>query len=291
MTSSGMKTLKEYILKAREEKKAIGHFNISNIEGLWAIFNAARALNVPVIIGVSEGERSFVGVRQAAALVKSLRDEFYFPIFINADHTYTFEKVKDAVDAGFDMVIFDGAGLSLEDNIKETLRCVEYARKVNPTILVEGELGFIGKSSQIIDAIPEGVSKETETTDEDAKRFFELTGVDLLAPSVGNFHGMLKSGGEKIIDIERIASIKEAVPIPLVLHGGSGDSDETFTKAINAGICIIHVNTELRVAYQKAIKKSLEENPDETTPYKIMRPVVSQMQKLIDAKLRLFNKM
>lgn len=285
-----MKTLKEYILKAREERKAIGHFNISNTEGLWAIFNAARVLNVPVIVGVSEGERDFIGVRQAVALVKSLREEFYFPIFINADHTYTFEKVKEAIDAGFDMVIFDGAELPIEDNIRETLRCVEYARKVDSNILVEGELGFIGKSSKVLDAIPQGVSKETETKVEDAVHFFEMTGVDLLAPSVGNIHGMVK-GGNPLLDIEKIASIRGAVPSPLVLHGGSGTSNEDFLKAIDAGISIIHINTELRVAYQKGLKEFLQTNPNEITPYKIMKPVVAEMQKVIDARLRLFNRM
>src|SRR3989344_2179273 len=143
-----MKTLRECVQEAGEKKVAIGHFNISNTEGLWGAFRAAQGLGVPVIIGVSEGERDFIGVRQAVALVKSLRDEYDYPIFINADHTYSFEKVKETVDAGFDSVIFDGAKLSFEENVKITKQCVEYARSVNPEIIVEGELGFIGTSSK-----------------------------------------------------------------------------------------------------------------------------------------------
>ena len=104
-----MKTLKQIIKEADEEKNAVGHFNISNIEGLWAIFNSARELNKPVIIGLSEGERKFIGSRQAVALVKSLREEFDFPIFTNADHCRSFESFKEAIDAGFDAAIFDGA--------------------------------------------------------------------------------------------------------------------------------------------------------------------------------------
>ena len=285
-----MKTLKEYIQIAEEKKTAIGHFNISNIETLWAIFNAARSINVPVIIGVSEGERNFIGVKQAAELVKSIREEFDYPIFINADHSYSFERVRDAVDAGFDMVIFDGAELPFDENVKEVFRCVEYVKKTRPNVLVEAELGFIGKSSQIQESIPSGVIEETQTAPEDAKRFVEESGIDLLAPSVGNIHGIIKSGNPKL-NIERIRDIRQTAGVPLVLHGGSGISDDDFKNAINAGISIIHINTEIRVAYQKALKLSLQDNPDETTPYKIMKPVIKEIEKVVEARLRLFNMM
>jgi hypothetical protein len=151
-----MKYLPELIAEASASKVAIGHFNFSTLEGLWAIFEAARELNVPVIAGVSEGERDFVGVRQAVALVKSLREEFNYPIFLNADHTYSFDRVKQAIDAGFDSVIVDGANLSLEENIKLTKQCVGYAKSVNPNIIVEGELGYIGQSSQLLSELPSG---------------------------------------------------------------------------------------------------------------------------------------
>ncbi|MEI7463010.1 MAG: class II fructose-bisphosphate aldolase, partial [Candidatus Taylorbacteria bacterium] len=107
--------LREYIIDARNNGIAIGHFNASTLDGIMAIVDAAHALKVPVIVGLSEGERDYVGVRQAAAIIKSLREERGQPIFLNADHTYSFERVKEAIDAGFDSVIFDGAQLSLED--------------------------------------------------------------------------------------------------------------------------------------------------------------------------------
>src|SRR5438552_941468 len=113
-----MKTLRETVAEAQEKKIAIGHFNISNLEALWGIFRAAQGLNVPVIIGVSEGERDFIGVKQVVALIKSLQEEFNYPIYLNADHTYSFDRVKEAIDAGFDSVIFDGAKLSFEENVK-----------------------------------------------------------------------------------------------------------------------------------------------------------------------------
>ena len=117
-------SLREVIRKAEETKTAVGHFNISTVDQLWAIYHAAKGLNVPVIIGVSEGERDFLGVKQAVLLVKSIREEFNYPIFINADHTYSFERVKEAIDAGFDSVIFDGAKLLMDENIKITKQCV-----------------------------------------------------------------------------------------------------------------------------------------------------------------------
>ena len=188
-----MKTLKETIKEAEKNGIAVGHFNISNIEGLHAVFNVAKKLNLPVIIGVSEGERDFIGVKQVVVLVKSLREENDYPIFLNADHTYSFEKVKEAVDAGFDSVIFDGAKLSMEENIRITKQCVEYAQKINPEILVEAELGFIGSSSKILDKIPEEVNldKDSLTKPEEAKKFVKQTRINLFAPAVGNIHGML----------------------------------------------------------------------------------------------------
>lgn len=302
-----MKTLKECITEAENKKVAIGHFNISDIEGLWAVFRAAQKLkasisegdrdtehssaNVPVIIGVSEGERDFIGIPQVVALVKSIREEFDYPIFLNADHSYSFERVKTAVDAGFDSVIYDGTKLSFEENVAITKQCVEYARSVNPEIIIEGELGYIGTSSKILDELPDGVTldESTLTIPESAKKFVEETAIDLLAPSVGNVHGMFRGGSDPKLHIDLIAKIREAAGIPLVLHGGSGNSDQDFQAAIANGVTIVHINTELRLAYKTGIQKSLAENPDEVAPYKFMKGAVESMQKLAEAKLRVFN--
>ncbi len=286
-----IKTLRECVALAREKKVAIGHFNISNIEGLWGVFHAAQSLNVPVIIGVSEGERDFVGVKQVAALVKSLREEFQYPIYINADHTYSFERVKEAIDAGFDSVIFDGTKLSFEENVKITKQCVEYARSNGRDVLVEGELGFIGISSKIFDEIPEGVdlSEKSLTDPAKAKEFVDLTGVDMLAPAIGNFHGMLRGGVDPKLNIEKVKEISEATGIPLVLHGGSGNSEDDFKQAILNGVSIVHINTEIRVAYKQGLKLGLSENPDEVAPYKFLKPAVKAVQDVVTAKLKFFN--
>ena len=285
-----MKTLRECLAEAREKKVAIGHFNISNLETLWAIFNAARKLSLPVIIGVSEGERDFIGVRQVAALVRSLREEFDYPIFLNADHTYSAERVKEAIDAHFDAAIFDGAQLSYEENVAMAKDCVAYARAKNPEIIVEGELGYIGTSSKLLDELPEGVATGDDLTKpEMAAKFVEETGVDLLAPAVGNVHGMLKGHPDPALNISRVQEISRAVNTPLVLHGASGNQDEEIKAAIAAGVAIVHVNTELRVAYRDALKIALQENPDEVTPHKLMKPVIAAVEAVVEKKLKVFN--
>ncbi len=284
-----MMKLKDCIREAEEKKVAIGHFNISNLEGFWAIVNASKKLNVPVIVGVSEGERDFVGISQVRALVDSVKKDG-IDIFLNADHTFSVDRVKEVVDADFDSVIIDGAERSLEENIEMTKQSVEYAKSKNPEILVEAELGFIGKSSKILDAIPENalVSEETLTKEDDALYFVEQTGIDLFAPAVGNIHGMVKGGNPKL-NIERIKAISEKVKIPLVLHGGSGITDQEFRDAIDAGIRIIHINTEIRVAYKEGVLDYLEKNKDEIAPYKYLKAGMERMQEVIESRLRLFN--
>jgi len=297
-----MKTLREYIKEAEEKGVAIGHFNISNLEALHGIYNAAKKISteggsayggkLPIIIGVSEGEEEFVGREEAVALVRAIRERDDYPIFLNADHHYTFESVKAALDAGYDAAIIDAVKLPLEENIALTKRCVEYARelgkKENRDILIEAEIGYIGTSSKILDKIPEGVSEATMTTPEDAKHFVEATGIDMLAPSVGNIHGMV-TGGNPRLHPERVRAIKEATGISLVLHGGSGSMNEDFIACIKEGIDIVHINTEIRVAYKDALKKSLIDSPDEVAPYKILRPAVVAIESVVEARLKLFN--
>jgi fructose-bisphosphate aldolase class II len=283
-----MNPLRSVIQEAQSKHAAIGHFNISTLDGVWAVVDAAKALNVPVIIGVSEGERDYVGVREIAAVVRSIREQRGQQVFLNADHTYSLDRVKEAIDAGFDSVIFDGAQLSFEENVNMAKKCVEYARASGRDVIVEGELGFIGTSSKILDAIPEGavVGDSNMTKPDVAADFVAQTGVDMLAPAVGNIHGVVK-GGDPALNIRRVREIAEATHIPLVLHGASGNSAEDIRGAIKAGVAIVHVNTELRLAYRSGLMKSLSEQPDEVAPYKYLKPAKLAMQKLVEEKLNI----
>jgi len=287
-----MKTLREYIADARKRKVAVGHFNFSNLEGLYAIARAAKTLNVPVIVGLSEGEEEAVGTVQAVALVKTIRETWNIPIFLNADHHYSFATVKHALDAGFDAAIFDGAKLSFDENVQQSKACVEYARTITRDtgrdVLLEVELGYIGEGSTIRDAIPEGVVVETKP--EEALRFIAATGADMLAPAVGNFHGMLRNAEKPRLDIACIAALSKAVNVPLVLHGGSGE-DKDFDAAIEAGIAVIHINTELRKAYTKATQDYMRAHPDDVAPYKYGTNAGLAMEKVVIEKLKVFNRM
>ena len=290
-----MHSLRNVIEEAEKKKIAVGHFNISDSTQLWGIFRAAQKLDVPVIIGTSEGERDFIGLKQAVALVKSIREEFDYPIFINADHHYSLERVKEAIDAGYDAVIFDGNKnkVSHEENVAIAKACVEYARASRRDVLVEAELGNIGQSSKLLEAIPEGaeITNDMMTKASELEEFVKETHVDLIAPAVGNLHGMLKHGKNPKLNIELIVGLRKSGGIPMVLHGGSGISDEDFKAGIEAGIAIVHINTEIRRAYRDGIMDVLNEKPDEIAPYRMFKKGREMLEEVVAEKLKLFNKM
>jgi ketose-bisphosphate aldolase len=219
-----------------------------------------------------------------------LREEFGYPIFLNADHTHSLPSAVEAAKAGFDAIVFDLSALPFKENIRQTRQGVEALKAINPAILVEGEIGDIGSGSEIHETAVD-LSKGL-TTPEEARQFVESTGVDILAPAVGNMHGMLKSmvRGEtrKHLDIERIARIKAAAHVFLTLHGGSGTADDDFRKAIAAGINIVHINTELRVAWRRGLEDGLARNPDEVVPYKILPAAVESVREVVSSRLKLF---
>ena len=281
--------IKNYLKRTIEEKWALGHFNFSEDEALRAIVKSAAEFKTPIFVGTSEGERKHIGLKQAVNLVKAFREEFGIPIFLNADHHKSFDAVKEAVDAGYDAILADFSALPFEENIKLTKQSVEYAKSKNPDIIVEGELGYVRGESKIQKEIIE-IKAEDLTKPEEAGQFVKETGVDMLAPAVGNIHGIVVSSPETI-DIQRIGDIKKAVGenVYLVLHGGSGLSESDFKNAIEVGISMVHINTEIRVAFTKTLRKTLEEMPEETTPYKILTPSVEAMKKVIEEKLKIFN--
>ncbi|MFA6459386.1 MAG: class II fructose-bisphosphate aldolase [Candidatus Paceibacterota bacterium] len=282
--------LRECIQQAKNNKKAVGHFNASTLDAIWAIADAGHELGVPVIVGLSEGERDYVGIPEAVAIIKSIRENRKQEIFLNADHTYSFDRVKEAIDAGFDAAIFDGAKLDIGENIAITKKCVEYARACGRDVIIEGELGFIGQSSKVLDEIPAGavISEEQMTHPEDAKRFVLETGVDLLAPAVGNIHGVIR-GGDPALNITRVKEISEAISVSLVLHGSSGNSDSDVERTVDAGVAIVHVSTELRLAYRSGLVKALSDDPDEVAPYKYLKLAKNNMKKVVIEKLKVYN--
>ena len=287
-TSKG--TLRDLLTRLEKEGAALGHFNVSDQVLLKAVVAAAADTKLPVLVGASEGEREFFGARQLAVMVKTQREESDLPVFLNADHTHSLAKAIEAAKAGFDAVTIDFSALPFEGNVARTKEAVQAIKAINPAILAEGEIGDIGTGSEIKEKV-QGDSKLS--TPEEARQFVEATGIDNLAPAVGNMHGMLKSmvhgKAKKHLDLERIAQIKQAAGVFLTLHGGSGTDDEHFRKAVAAGINIIHINTELRVAWRESLDKSLARDSNEVVPYKILRPVVDSVKQVVISRLRLFH--
>lgn len=285
-----MQTLKEVISEYRKAGKALGHFNFSDSNQLGAIAAAAKETGLPVVVGLSEGEREFFPIAQARALV-DFYNEQGIEMYLNADHTYSVEKVQQAIVDGVDSVVVDGAKLPFEENAHLLSTSVKYARASGREVLVEGELGYIGMSSNVMQSLPEGaaITEEMMTKPDELQKLVEETGIDLVAPAVGNIHGIVLSGQPKL-SIARIAALNMAAGVPLVLHGGSGSPDEEFKQAIQAGIAMIHINTDLRVLYHDSLKKTLGEG-NETTPYKFLTPSVEIMKAYVAGKMRLFANM
>lgn len=280
-----MQTLRDAITTARNTKTAIGHFNISDSNQLKALALGAKAAALPVIVGLSEGERDFFPLSHARALVDEYRSEG-LQMYLNADHTYSLEKAKEAIDSGVDSIVVDGAKLSKDENIALVKSVVEYARDSGRDIVVEGELGYIGQSSKLHDELPEGVTLENLTTPEEAATYAAETGIDCLAPAVGNVHGMLKSAAEPRLHPDRVAEIAARTHLPLVLHGASGNTAEDIRACIQAGVAIVHINTELRVAYRDSLRAAL--SSDEVAPYKFLSPSIAAMASYIEGKLQEF---
>jgi fructose-bisphosphate aldolase class II len=195
------------------------------------------------------------------------------------------------VRAGFDAVVFDLSALPFDQNVRQTKEAVEALKSINPSVLVEGEVGDIGTGSEIHAKAPD-LSRGL-TTPDDAREFVESTGIDILAPAVGNMHGMLESmvhgDTRKRLDIERIRHIKAAAQVWLTLHGGSGTDDDDLRQAIAAGINIVHINTELRVAWRRGLEDGLARQPDEVAPYKVLPAAVDSVKKVVGSRLKLFN--
>ena len=286
-----MKTLRDYINESSKNKTAIGHFNFATAEMLRGIVEAAKEANTPVIVGLSEGERNFFGVKEARAIVSAYRDDFGIPIFLNADHTKSFERAKEAIDAGFDAIVADGSALPFAENVEMIKKIISYSRETGKNIVVEGELGFIGTSSEVLENLPPGVAVDelNMTPPYEAEKFVRETGVDMLAPSVGNVHGIIKSGNP-VISIKRIEDIKLSTGgVPLVLHGASGIPDGDVAMVAKAGVVIVHFSTEIRVAFHQALISSLSENHDEISPYKYLRGGVNAVREIVKKKISLFK--
>jgi len=260
--------LKDYLNKAKKEKRALGQFNFSTLDQLRGILKAGRKTEKPLILGLSEGELTYLGLEETIALVEISKMKYRVSAFLNLDHGKNLNLIKKAVDYGFSAVHFDGSDLILEKNIEYAKKIVEYAHKKN--VLVEGEIDSIGKGK---------ITKVYE-----AERFVNETGVDSLAIAIGSVHGW---GKKEKLDFERLKEINKKLAVFLVLHGGSGIAEASIKKAIKLGITKININTELRMVWKQNLVKTLKSK--EIKPYKILPGVERAIQKKVEQKLKLFT--
>ncbi len=275
---------KELCQKAKEDHYAVGAFNTSTLEITKGILQVSAELKIPVIIETSEGEANFEGYQVFVDTARDLADELGVDVAINLDHGKSFESVKYAIDSGYSSVHIDGSALNKEENITLTKQVVElaHAHKVS----IEGELGYIGGSSEVHEG--EQPKEEIVFTDpKEAADYIKETGIDIFAGSYGNVHGIYKD--EPKLDTERIKKISKASGIPLSLHGGSGIPDKQIQEAIVAGICKINVNTEIRKAYREALDRSLKGKNAEIVPYKYMPAVIDAVKEVVKKKIVLFS--
>ncbi len=283
-----MKTLKYYFTKAESEKWAIGQFNFSDFSQMKAIVEACKNLKSPLILGTSEGESKFFGLEEAVALKNVLRKKTGLPIFLNLDHGKSFEYLKQAIDAGYDIVHFDGSKLSLEENIKITKEVVKYAKWRG--VLIEGEVGRLGTDSSKLYSEKFQIKEEDLTKPAQAKEYIKKTGVDLLAVSIGNFHGIEISGIDPNLRLDILKKIKRELgdKVLLVLHGGSGTPEDDIKKAIELGVVKININTELRLAFSGNLRRALN-NTEEIVPYKYLPEAQKSVEKVVEYKIQLFG--
>lgn len=272
----------EMLLKAKEKKYAVPHFNINNLEWTRFILEECNKLNIPVILGVSEGAAKYMGgFYTVSNIVKGLMADLdiNIDVCLHLDHGSSKESCISAIDEGFTSVMIDASKLPLEENIKITREVVEYAHQRDVT--VEAEVGHIEENISSED------SRETNATVEECIKLYEETNIDALAPALGSVHGFYK--GEANLDFDRMKQINEELPIPLVLHGGSGIPDDKIKKAIQCGISKINVNTDLQYVWSNDVRKYLEEDKKVYDPRKIIKSGEKAIKEKIDQVVTLFG--
>ncbi|GGG86750.1 MULTISPECIES: class II fructose-1,6-bisphosphate aldolase [Paenibacillus] len=275
-------SMNEFLPKAKANKFAVGQFNMNNLEFAQATVEAAMEENSPFIYGVSEGALKYMGIEFTVAMARAAAEKSGLPIALHLDHGSSFDVAMKCIRAGFSSVMFDGSHYGLEENIKLTKEVVKAARAMG--VSVEGELGTIGG---VEDDLSVDEKDATLANAEEAIRFYEETGVDCLAIAVGTAHGMYK--GEPKIHYDIIQKVADAIPVPVVLHGGSGVPDEAIRLSIQAGVGKINVNTENQVACTNAIREVLLANSEVFDPRKYLTPARNAMKAVIQEKIRLFG--
>lgn len=276
--------------RSRSQKFAVGAFNIDNQETLIAVCKAAANLRSPVLVELSHGEVEAMGLENVRDMVDNYRDEYGIEMYINLDHSPTVEDCKRAIDEGYEFIHIDisqaNHDASDEEIIAKTKEVVEYAKFTGA--LVESEPHYFGGSSNVHEEeIDYEEIKKTFSTPEGTKAFVEATGIDTFAAAVGNLHG--KYPVPKVLDLELLRQIREAIDCQISLHGGSGTPLHFFEEAAKIGVSKININSDMRYAFRTTLEKVLAENPKEYAVVKLMPQVYESVQAVVEEKIKGFG--
>lgn len=271
-------TTKQLMLDAQKNHYAIGAFNAENMEMVQAIIAAAEEMHAPVIVQTTPGTLKYASPSTFHAMAAAAAAEASVPVAIHLDHGSSFELAMQAFRAGYTSVMIDGSHHVFEENIQITKEVVRACHAAN--IPVEAELGKVGGKEDDLD----GGSGNGYTDPAEAAEFVKRTGIDSLAVAIGTAHGVYH--GTPKLDVNRLSEIREAVSVPLVLHGTSGVPDDAVRECVARGICKVNYATDLRIAFSKGLKEFLAEDPDAFDPKKYSAVGREQVKEYVKSKIR-----
>ena len=266
----------------KNKVKAYGAFNLHCYEMILPFFQASKEINIPIIMQISTGTAQYIGYKLLADSVKSLSETSGMDICLHLDHCSKEESIKEAIDSGFSSVMIDGSSLPIDENIKLTKRVVEFAHSKG--VSVEGEIGTIGGNE---DGIKANIDASMYTEPKDALRFYKETEIDAMAISIGTAHGLYK--GKANISFEKLKEIKELTNAPLVLHGGTGVSNEDIKKCVEYGINKVNVGTELNATWIEKAKETFQNGKFSDSLRNLLIPANNSVKEVLLDKIKLIS--
>ncbi|MBQ8605159.1 MAG: class II fructose-bisphosphate aldolase [Clostridia bacterium] len=269
--------LNDVLKKAQKEHYGVGLFNTTDTDMLEAVISAAEELSSPVIIGTAEVLLPYGELKLIAPSILAAAKRASVPVVMHYDHGLTFDRCMEALRLGFSSIMFDGSAGDPDKNIADTCEIVKIAHSFGAS--VEGEIGHVGQA-----ALGDNMLSDMYTTPEEAEAYVKATGVDALAVAIGTAHGVYKTKPQ--MNLERLKEIRERIDTPLVLHGGSGLSDDDFRNTIKYGIAKVNIFTDICLAGNKAMAEGLTQNMD----YLAIRELkVKTIKEAVMNKMRLFG--
>jgi fructose-bisphosphate aldolase, class II len=276
--------------RARAEQFALGAFNLDDEATLRAVVNAAAAKKAPVLVEVSQNEVDSIGLDNVRDMVDNFKLKYGVEMYINLDHSPSVQTAIAGIEAGFECIHIDVSqanhDATEQEIIDATVQVVQYAKLTGA--MVESEPHYFGGSSELhTEKIDYDEIKKTFSTPEGAKHFVEATGIDTFAAAIGNLHGQYPV--PKMLDLELLQKIRDAIPCNISLHGGSGTPGHYFVSAVKIGVSKVNINSDMRVAYRQTLEKVLADNPTEYAVVKLMDKVINVVQDVVASKIDMFN--